>query len=376
MSTQLKYRRLAKALEESIKESATGDKLPSISQLRQQHKVSRSTVDGALGLLERKGVIVRRPKRGIFVSSSRPLRSGSSRFVDLILPGEEDVLFAKTIRAVHSALEAHGYRMNLSISGLKAENELRMLKRCTLDPSAGVIFMPYSEDEHTVMALEELAEVKPVVQIDRRYSQPKTDYVAVDGHACAMRAMEYLLSLGHVRIGAIRHKLIRNSSLRDRYRAYLDALERAGIVSEPAWEVCVSDDGAVSDTEVRRVMDREDAPTAFFALNNSQAVAFIRATRATGLIVPRDAAVVGVDDPDVARDVVPALTYVAQRTETVAATSVEVLVKRIEGGDAGPVEEVLLDGPLVQGHSCGEATVPSSPAITRGTQPGTAQTTG
>lgn len=69
------YEQLADTLSERIKQGffQTGDKLPSIRALSQQHGVSISTVQEAYRLLEDRGLAEPRPRSGYYVSQQRSL---------------------------------------------------------------------------------------------------------------------------------------------------------------------------------------------------------------------------------------------------------------------------------------------------------------
>jgi DNA-binding transcriptional MocR family regulator len=65
-----KYLRLARRFERQLEQGVlrVGDRLPSVRQLRDQHRVSVATAVGCYGWLERQGYIRARPKSGFYVS--------------------------------------------------------------------------------------------------------------------------------------------------------------------------------------------------------------------------------------------------------------------------------------------------------------------
>ncbi len=64
-----KYERLANAIREKIRsgELKPGDKLPSISQIREEYQISYGSVRGAMLVLKAEGLIEGRQGDGVFV---------------------------------------------------------------------------------------------------------------------------------------------------------------------------------------------------------------------------------------------------------------------------------------------------------------------
>lgn len=68
-----------------------------------------------------------------------------------------------------------------------------------------------------------------------------------------------------------------------------------------------------------------------FAANDQIAIALYRAAASLGLRVPQDLSVIGFDNLDVAEQLVPQLTTVAQPFLQVGQTAAELLLRRISG---------------------------------------------
>jgi DNA-binding LacI/PurR family transcriptional regulator len=80
----------------------------------------------------------------------------------------------------------------------------------------------------------------------------------------------------------------------------------------------------------------------------------LKAARDAGVSIPRDLALVGVDDPYWAEFVTPPITSLAQPVGAMAREAVDMLMARIEG-DAGPPRRSLHSFGLVVRASCGTA---------------------
>ena len=82
-------------------------------------------------------------------------------------------------------------------------------------------------------------------------------------------------------------------------------------------------------------------------------VSAMKAIREVQADHPRDVAVIGFDDADLATLVRPAITVMVQPTDLMARDSVRLLVKRISADHSLPVQRIQLHAELVQRNSCG-----------------------
>ena len=125
------------------------------------------------------------------------------------------------------------------------------------------------------------------------YAHPRVTTVDSDHYGCSLLLMDHLFELGHERIRYIGGP---SFSVDEQFRraGWQDALERRHI--EPA-EPLEGDWSANSGYEAGRYLAEHDRTmTAIYAANDQMANGAIAALRDSGLRVPEDVSVVGVDD--------------------------------------------------------------------------------
>src|ERR1019366_8784726 len=93
-------------------------------------------------------------------------------------------------------------------------------------------------------------------------------------------------------------------------------------------------------------------PRAIVAGNDQMALALVADLAAVGIAVPREVAVTGFDDIQLARLVSPPLTTVHQPMRELGARCVTLLLDRLSG-DEGPPRAVVVPTALVVRESCG-----------------------
>jgi DNA-binding LacI/PurR family transcriptional regulator len=82
-------------------------------------------------------------------------------------------------------------------------------------------------------------------------------------------------------------------------------------------------------------------PTAIFALNDLMALGALRAAAEAGYSIPRDLAVVGYDDLEIAHFTNPPLTTSAQPKKEIGAQAINLLVDRMTRKSRAPSRLVL-----------------------------------
>ena len=97
--------------------------------------------------------------------------------------------------------------------------------------------------------------------------------------------------------------------------------------------------------QAHRLLDLAEPPTAIFAPSDTQAMGVLKAARERGLSVPRDLAVIGFDDVEMADYI--GLTTIRQQLEESGRVAVELLLARL-ADRSRPVQHVKLPLTLVE----------------------------
>ena len=151
-----------------------------------------------------------------------------------------------------------------------------------------------------------------------------------DEETAARDAVAHLLGLGHRRIAHITHDEETTVAVRLRRSAYETALRSVGIAPDPALVVAGGNDPAGADACARRLLDREDRPSAVFCYNDGMAAGVYRVAASLGLSIPQDLSVVGFDDLTlISTNLAPALTTMRLPHYEMA----DWLVRRLIAGD-------------------------------------------
>ncbi|WP_214410256.1 LacI family DNA-binding transcriptional regulator [Sphaerisporangium fuscum] len=191
----------------------------------------------------------------------------------------------------------------------------------------GLIVISIPLDETVAGRLTGLA--LPAVLLDVRH--PGFDAVHTDDTAGGRMAAGHLLERGHHRFGFLGEAQTSEryvSPSQRRLEGYRAALAEAGHPLRDEDVRLVRHRAREALAAARELLSRPERPAAVFAADDTLAAGVLRAARDLGLAVPRDVAVVGFDDGELAE--VMDLTTIRQPLEDSGRAAMERLIQRLE----------------------------------------------
>jgi DNA-binding LacI/PurR family transcriptional regulator len=285
-------------------------------------------------------------------SAARGLVTKRMATIGLILAEIETPLFLQAVNVIEPIARSAGY--NLLLSNARSPQDERLALDLLLEkPTDGLIFLStsqHSDDSH----LSELQHMElPVVLVNRAQNHASFDQINWDNAGGVAAAVKHLVRLGHRRIAHLRGPAIRRSST-ERLQGYCSALQECGL---PYSEDYVRSGDFTETPELWRqstleLLDLEPRPTAIIAADDIVAATVMKTVHQTGLAVPQDIAVVGIDDQPFCSYLNPALTTVRLPVAEAGKRAVEMLLDQIAGKRIEK-EHLELPCPLIVRESCG-----------------------
>jgi len=175
----------------------------------------------------------------------------------------------------------------------------------------------------------------PVVMLDHFIPGIDLPTVVPDNFAGAYSMAQYLIEMGHQRIGFIRGPS-KYWTLGERQAGYMLAVQRAGLASSSDPELIpprISRGDEKGYGEMQHLLNLADPPTAVFAVSDKAAVGAYRAALDRGLTIPDDISIVGFDDIEIAQLLNPPLTTVQTPGETMGQVAFDRLLELIDNND-------------------------------------------
>ena len=269
---------------------------------------------------------------------ARSLRQGKTHTIGLVLPDSANPFFAEISRSIEDEAFKKGYSVFLCNTELDTQRELFYVDVLSKKQVDGIIFVAAGDQADSLDFL--LRQGMPVVMIDRDLPNVEVDAVLTDHQLGGFLATRHLLELGHRRIACIAGPSSITPSA-ERIIGYRRALEQAGLPYDENL-VIRGDYHAQSGLEITHsILKMDPRPTAIFALNDLMALGALRAAAEAGYSIPRDLAVVGYDDLELAQFTNPPLTTIAQPKREIGAQAVHLLVDRMARKSRPPSRLVL-----------------------------------
>jgi LacI family transcriptional regulator len=293
---------------------------------------------------------------------AQSLRSHKTNVIGVLVVDIEP-FSSELLKGAAKGMHDTGYELVVySASGLGQDIngwERRYLSRISGTLTDGVILVAPSvvDAPHT----------GPLVAVDPHVGASGLPSVDADNLKGARVATEYLIGLGHRRIGFLAGRADLES-VRLREQGYRDALADAGIPFDP--ELVQHGDFRQEQSRLAaaRLLDASPRPTAIFAANDNSAIETIQVANARGLVVPRDLSVIGFDNiPESALNS-PPLTTVDQSIQRMGFEAVRLLIRLITGHETEPAR-VTLPTELVLRSSCAPPAAPAAPVARSATRP-------
>ncbi len=277
--------------------------------------------------------------------AARSMRSHRTDVIGMLLPDIDDPFSVEVMRGVNRAIIEASYDLLIYTNGEIRKNnsanwERKYVALLNSNVTDGVIIV-------TPMA-DQFASASPVVSIDPNRNSPSGPAVLSTNFHGAKEATEYLIELGHRRIGYIGGRKDLLSAVR-RQGGYEEALKEVGI--SPLPELVMAGD-YTADTGYEQatvLLSLGEPPTAIFAANDQSALGVLRAAEALDVRVPDDLSVVGYDNiPDASY---LGLTTVDQHIRQMGYVGTQMLFTLIRGNELeSPTFKV--DSELIIRDSC------------------------
>lgn len=232
---------------------------------------------------------------------ARRLSLGKSLTIGVVAPFFTRPAFVERLRGIENACSPTQY--DLAVYNVETPERgralLRELSQHMRVDGLIVISLPPTENELQQLLRAGVATV--LIDVGDAASG-EVSRVEIDDVAGGRRATEYLLELGHRRIGFVGDPFENPFgfvSSHNRFLGYQQALEAAGLPADGLHR-----EGIHGRYEARRLaremLGMEKPPTAIFAASDTQAMGIIEAVRDTGRRVPDDVSVIGYDDIEIA----------------------------------------------------------------------------
>jgi LacI family transcriptional regulator len=224
--------------------------------------------------------------------AARSMRSRKKNLIGLVVPDIGFPYSIEIMKGINRAIAESYFDLLVYTTGgiqkdgtvVREQHYVSLLNNSLTD---GVIIVASSAAEFFTDA--------PIIAVDPHIVSPNYPSVQGTNYRGALQAMEYLLHLGHRRIGFINGRPEIASSGR-RLKGYQDALLHAGIPLHESLIVPGDFSTAIGRERALQLLSMQNPPSAIFAANDQSAIGVFQAAEELGLGIPDDLSVIGFDN--------------------------------------------------------------------------------
>jgi LacI family transcriptional regulator len=275
-------------------------------------------------------------------TQARALVSGRSGILGLIVSEITNPFFPELIQGFEEIAIEHGYEILVGSTNYDPRRMALCIRRMLERKAEGVAVMTFGIE---APLLDQLAERDiPLVFVDAGPESPRISLLKIDYHHGIRQGVQHLAALGHRNFAFIsgpRHL----HSAQARVAAFQQSLQECGIPIQPS--MLVEGDHTLEGgiRAMEKLVALKKLPTAVMCSNDMTAIGVLHKAHRVGLHVPTDISVIGFDDVEMARAMIPPLTSIQMSRTELARAAVNALRAHVE--DTTPQRELVIPTNLI-----------------------------
>ena len=282
---------------------------------------------------------------------AQSLGSGSFRSIGIVSARSSNQGFVPLIlQSISEVADEGNYEIILNNSvGEKKEIE-KCLSMIDSKVIQGLLLLSSRINDNLIEKLYELDFPFVVLgKVVNEFLSDKVFSVDTDNLSDCEEAINYLVSLGHKRIGCI-HAPLNYVVSKERLEGYIEAHKKAGIPVDYS----LVENGGYSINEAYeatlKILKTENPPTAIFATDDIKAIGAYKAILELGLRIPENISLIGHNNYDISQITVPPLTTIDVPILELGRVATRKLIDIIEGNR--PPIRTILDTRFIIRESC------------------------
>lgn len=259
---------------------------------------------------------------------ARSLKGKSSHLIGLIMPDVSSSYDNTIIQLVCNTLHAHNYELILCLNNEDQEIDLGYLKILQEKRAAGIIYVAPLGGSNSPFVRELASQGMPIIELNRRHEEDLLDAVLADNVQGAYQITNYLIELGHRRIGLLMGETELTTG-QNRLAGYRRALDDHGIPIDSELIRIGSfslEHGEKGTCELLQLAQR---PSALLAGSNRILMGMLTVLGQQGLRIPDDISVAAFNDTEWLSLWHPPITVVDVAIDEMAQLAVDLLLRRI-----------------------------------------------
>lgn len=279
---------------------------------------------------------------------ARSLKMDKTKTIGVIVRDITGYYSSRTIRGIDDFCKENGYKVLIYNSDFDSETEASSLEALYQIRVDGIIIA--SSGKNTELINKYIAKGLPIVHFQLEHDGTEQKSIISDYRQAAYEATEYLIKLGHQRIGFFTQDFKNVKSRAERYQGYAEALQQYDIPLD-AELVYYWQRNKGFEQSPSQLLSRDNAPTVFFAQHLAITTDLLKDLNQAKISIPDDVSLLGFDDIPMAEFFKVPITVIKQEPYKIGAEAAKVLLDNINVTDQSP-QRIMISCTLEERSSC------------------------
>ncbi|MBN2619191.1 MAG: LacI family DNA-binding transcriptional regulator [Spirochaetales bacterium] len=265
---------------------------------------------------------------------------------------EGNSYYTRILIGIERAAVKNGFDILISAQR-GSEMELDFLKPFYERKADGVIIIgakPTSKQiEHIIM------DNIPAILIGDRLENSKINYVDSDNYNGMIKATEYIISMGHKKIGYIQGNTITYNS-NERFKGFSKILLENNIELNENWIFYGNFSKEAGIDAYHYFKNLKNRPTAIISSTDLMAVGFYEESLKYDFNIPKDISIIGFDGHEICSYTNPPLGTIYQPLEEMGEKATQIIINQIEDSNFRS-QRIIFNVTLLHGQSVKDITI-------------------
>jgi len=282
---------------------------------------------------------------------AKSMRTNKTNTIGLILPNIVNPFFPEIVKGIDDYSKKHNYSVIMINTEDDYNNQIISLEMLSERKIDGILNIISGRDEDKKIVNDIIINRKiPMVLIDRYISGIKCPYVITDNFKAAYNATNYLIKLGHKKIGVISPPLKINIFFA-RLSGYKQALKINNLPYNKNYIKEYKESIENGYTATKEILAHNNDITAILTMCDFMAFGVYKYCKEDKLNIPNDLSIISIDDIFASALLSPPLTTMAQQKYKMGYIAAEILINSIKKNTL-PKKQITLDAVLMERESC------------------------
>lgn len=258
---------------------------------------------------------------------ARSLKLNQTHTIGMLITASTNPFYSELVRGVERSCFERGYSLvlcNTEGNEQRMNSNLETLMQKRVD---GLLLLCTETHQPSQEIMQRYPSI-PTVMMDWAPFDGDSDLIQDNSLLGGDMATQYLIDKGYTRIACIAGPLDKTPA-RLRLEGYQSAMQRSGLPLHDEYVITSDFEFGGGLTAMQSLLALAEPPQAVFVGNDAMAVGVYQALYQAGLSVPRDMAVVGYDDIELAAFMTPPLTTIHQPKDELGELAIDVLIHRM-----------------------------------------------